>query len=344
MTYKRILRLFAVTGMMALGLLLLDCKTDANDKSENTNSEAKPESKTVEIPRFNRDSAYQFIADQVAFGPRVPNTPQHTACKDWIVSKLKSYGVEVIEQDFTAQSHLGERLKGTNIIGRINPTHKNRVLLCAHWDTRYAADADPDLSKREEAVLGADDAGSGVGVHLEIARLLQAHPIDLGVDIVFFDLEDQGKSSDENATEDTSDTWCLGSQYWGKNLHIKNYRAKYGILLDMVGSRNARFAKDGISMYYAEKIMNKVWKLAKNMGYGNYFVDARTPALVDDHKYVNELTGIPTIDIINRPDDRAFGEYWHTTFDDMSNIDKRTLRAVGQTVTAAIYQTSVGKF
>ena len=175
---------------------------------------------------------------------------------------------------------------------------------------------------------------------LEIARQIQANPIDLGVDIVLFDAEDQG----DNGGRET--TWCLGSQHWSRNLHRPNYKPKFGILLDMAGAKNARFAKDGTSMKHAPNVMNKVWKIAQERGYGNYFVNESTSELIDDHKFVNEIAKIPMIDIINRPvgSRSGFGDYWHTHDDNMSVIDKNTLRAVGQTVLAVIYRESVGDF
>lgn len=317
-------------------VLLFACKNDK--KEQETVDKPMPKPKTnVKIPRFDRDSAYHFIEKQVAFGPRVPNSNGHKACKEWMVAKLKSYGADVIEQDFVAQAYTGEKLNSTNIIAQFNPDHKNRVILAAHWDTRPFADSPHNSERVNEAILGADDGGSGVGVLIEIARQIQQNPIDLGVDIILFDSEDYGDS------EGGGNTYCLGSQHWGKNPHRSGYRAKFGILLDMVGAKGARFPKEGVSMNFAPQIMNKVWKYANQMGYGAYFVNQRSSPVTDDHLFVNELTGIPMIDIINKTNN-GFGAHWHTHDDNMSIIDKRTLRASGQTVLAVIYRESSGSF
>lgn len=313
--------------------IMLACN---NDKPSQPIAESAVTPTPVKIPSFDRDSAYQFIADQVAFGYREPNTPAHRATRNYLIDKLESFGAEVIAQDFEATAYTSTVLKGTNIIGQYNPANPKRIVLAAHWDTRHIADNDPDEENHDEPVMGADDGGSGVGVLLEIARQLQAHPIDLGIDIIFFDLEDYGESGEQGKTE----SWCLGSQYWSRNFHVPNYKANYGILLDMVGGSNARFTKDGISTAFAPRLVNKVWKLAAGMGYGNYFVDVETPQLVDDHYFVNTIAKIPMIDIINRPADteKLFVEHWHTVNDVLKNIDKRTIKAVGQVVLATIYQ------
>ena len=301
-----------------------------------------PPKEAVKVPRFDRDSAFHYVEKQVAFGPRVMNSAGHEACKNWLVQKFKQTGAEVIEQDFQAKAYTGTVLNGTNIIAQFNPSNEHRIVLAAHWDTRHIADFDPDESKQDQPILGADDGGSGVAVLLEVARQLQATPISLGVDIVLFDAEDYGDSEAEN--DNTS--WCLGSQHWSRNLHRANYRPKFGILLDMVGARNARFTKDKTSMTFAPGIMNKVWKMAQNMGYGNYFVSAETGYLTDDHLFVNQIAKIPMIDIINRPQGSktGFGHYWHTSGDDLSVIDARTLRAVGQTILAVVYNENNGNF
>lgn len=325
---------FFILLLIICATAFYNCKTDT---SKPIPSEPVVE---VKIPRFDENKAYEYVEKQVAFGPRVPNTEAHRKAKDWMVETMESLGADVIEQDFEDAAYTGEVLKGTNIIAQYNPKNPNRVLLCAHWDSRFISDHDPDESKHDLPVLGADDGGSGVGVLMEIGRQLQQNPISLGVDIVFFDLEDQGESQGEDYT-----SWCLGSQHWSKNLHKSGYDAKYGILLDMVGKANARFTMEEISMKYAPSLMRSVWNLGRGMGYPSYFVKEETRLVIDDHLFVNQLAKIPTINIINRPEgsETGFHECWHTQCDNMTAINKVTLRAVGQTVLATIYRDNNGK-
>ncbi len=289
------------------------------------------------VPRFDRDSAYAFVAKQVSFGPRVPNTEAHRKCKEWLSGKLKEFGAEVIEQDFQAEAYTGEMLNGTNIIGQFNPHRKKRVLLGAHWDSRHIADKDDE--RVDEPIDGADDGASGVGALLEIARQLGKNGIDIGVDIIFFDAEDLGKDNrDPNDKTDYTNTWCLGSQHWGKNLHRPGYTAQYGILLDMVGAKNARFAQEELSMKINPTLVNKIWTMAGQMNQGKYFVNALGPGVTDDHYFVTTLAKIPMIDIINLPEgNKTFGHYHHTHDDNIDLIDPNTLNAAGQVVLAVLY-------
>lgn len=291
----------------------------------------------VSVPVFSADSAYNYIEHQVNFGPRVPNTNAHKACAEYLVSTLKRFGADVTEQKVTLQAFNGDLLNANNIIAAFKPEVKQRILLFAHWDSRPWSDHDPDPSNFKKPVLGANDGASGVGVLLEIARNIGIASPSLGIDIIFFDAEDYG--APESFAGNAENSWCLGSQHWAKNPHVNQYNARYGILLDMVGAKEAKFYKDQISVHYAPRIVEKVWAVAQNLGFEKYFINKPGGAITDDHLYVNQITGIPSIDIIQySPDSRnGFGDYWHTVNDDMSNIDKNTLFAVGSTVMHVVY-------
>lgn len=325
-------------------ILLTSCKEETTTK--NTSTHTTQEVTQYKIPKFDGASAYDFVAKQVAFGHRVPGKEAHKEAAAWFIKKFKEYELTVHEQDFTAKFHWGEEAPAKNIIAQYNPNAKNRIVFAAHWDSRYAADK--DIDKKDQPIDGADDGASGVGVILEMARVLQANPIresDLGVDFVLFDAEDQGKDGD--GTEDTSLTWCLGSQYWGKNLVPENYKAKYGILLDMVGSKNPRFGLEPYSMQINPSLMKKVWKLAQDMGYSNYFLNENLGGVIDDHLFVASYARIPMIDIINKPEGSGetsgFGTYHHTHDDNMDIISEKTLRIVGQVMLAVVYREASGK-
>lgn len=289
-------------------------------------------------PEFNADSAYSFVEKQVAFGPRVPGSTAHKACGDYLVAKLADFGAGVIEQEAEITHYNGENLQIRNIIGRFYPENEKRILLFAHWDTRPFADEESESGRQLQPISGADDGASGVGVLLEIARNLQRQPPEVGVDIIFFDLEDWGQPS-FNADWVPGEWWCLGSQYWSEQPHVENYKAEYGILLDMVGAANATFLKEGYSMKYAPEVINKVWSTAAKLGYVNHFLPKSGGYITDDHVAVNQHHRAPSINIINLKTDThtGFAPHWHTHGDDMRNIDRSSLKVAGQTVMEVVY-------
>lgn len=331
-------------NMKCLAILLLSSMSlnscDSTDKAESSEKlSVEEEAAAVRAPAFNADSAYYFIERQVAFGPRVPNTAEHYKTGEWLIETLRSYGAEVQVQNFQAKAFDGKMLNLRNIIATINPGAAKRVLLAAHWDTRPFADKDDQ--NQDKPIQGANDGGSGVGVLLEIARTIHAaeQKPGIGIDIILFDGEDYGQP-DESDFPYQNDTWCLGSQYWSKNKHVSNYKPQYGILLDMVGAENAKFAREGTSMQYARNIVDKVWRAGNKIGYSDYFKYINAPAITDDHFYVNTVGGIRMIDIIEynmANQDDYFGPYHHRHTDTMDIISTNTLKAVGQTVLHVLY-------
>ncbi len=313
----------------------------------NKNTQASNDTTAAVIPSFNADSAYAYCAAQCDFGYRTMNSEAHDKCGRWIADKFRSYGLTVIEQKANLKGYDGTVYRATNIIASLNPEHTNRILLCAHWDTRPWADNDPNEANHRTPVMGANDGASGIAVLIELARIItnvdslngNAAKLNVGIDFVCFDAEDSGIPQWETAA-DPGDTWALGSQYWAANPHRPNYRATYGILLDMVGGRGARFYKEGYSMHYAPSIVSKVWTAAASAGFGSRFPNMQGGFITDDHVPVNSVAHIPTIDIVpHHPDcpQSNFGPTWHTVDDNMTNIDKETLRAVGQTIVHLLY-------
>ena len=290
------------------------------------------ETQKPDTPIFNADTAFYFVEKQVLFGPRVPNSKAHQNCSQYLQNQLKRFGAKTYTQESKESRFDGEKLNMTNIIGSFYPEKARRIFLCAHWDSRFIADN--DTQKTTDPIDGANDGASGVGVLLEIARQLLQRAPNIGVDIIFFDLEDQGKSGSGEVT-----SWCLGSQYWSRTPHISNYKANYGILLDMVGGPGAIFTQEGFSVEYAKDIVNKCWNQAVQSGYSDYFSFEKTPGVIDDHLPINQIMSIPTINIIEYDPgtENHFNKFWHTHGDNMNNISSATLEAVGQTVLSLIY-------
>jgi glutaminyl-peptide cyclotransferase len=312
------------------------CSGNGGQKKETVADTVANEMKPLSVPVFNADSAYSDVGAQVAFGPRTPGSAAQKECAEWMESKLKKVCDTVYRQDAHVTGGDGKSLPCINLIGVINPKAAKRILFLTHWDSRPWADQ--DTRDKDKPILAADDAGSGVGVLLEVARQLRAHglPPSIGIDILFTDVEDYGRS------EWGENSYCLGTQYWARHPHVPGYKAGFGVLLDMVGARGAQFPMEGISTQYAGDVQQKIWKAAGDAGYSSYFPYVAAADITDDHVPVNKITGIKTIDIINLRTDQQepFAAHWHTHADAMDIIDKNTLKAVGQTLLQAIYEQS----
>lgn len=311
---------------LAVSFLIAGCSSDDP-------SRLNFEDKGRTVPEFNADSAYVFTQQQLSYGPRNPNSEGHRKTRAYLMDKLRKYAGQqkVFSQEFTAEGYDGETLQLANIIAAFNTQSSDRIMICAHWDTRPRADK--DSVRQDEPIMGADDGGSGVAVILELARLMSKELPGIGVDLVLFDGEDYGK-------EGSLEKYFLGSKYWANNPPVPGYRPRFGILLDMVGGKGAKFPKEQYSMRYAPGLVNELWTIADEKGYDNYFVDEQGIAISDDHVVINRILNIPTIDIIRhdpQSEELQFAPYWHTHRDDMDIISKETLQAVGEVMVELIY-------
>ena len=325
-----------------LGLILASCsdaKPAASATVPTSVDESAPSSSAVASHSlFCADSAYAFVARQLDFGPRVPGSAAQEECAAWIRSELTRFGAEVSEQRTEAVTYDGQKLPVINLMGSYNKEASNRILILAHWDSRPMADEDPDPSKRTQAVPAANDGASGVGVMLELARQVSIKQPKFGVDLLFVDLEDFGAPDDWEGPH-KEEYWALGTQKWCEMAIQQRYRANYGILLDMVGAHNATFYREYHSDRFANDVNDKIWRKARELGYGSMFIDRSGAGITDDHVFVNRMTGIPTIDIIDTREggSSAFYPFWHTTDDTLDKISQQTLRAVGDVLMHIIY-------
>lgn len=326
--------LITLLAVIMTPIVVVSCK----GKTSGAGSQSKTAEKVATLGAFNADSAYRYVGEQVAFGPRVPGTAAHDSCAAYLIRKFKSFGADsMIIQNAVVKAFNGDRLPITNIFVRYNADAPNRVLLAAHWDTRPWANMERTEENRNKPVPGANDGGSGVGVLLEIARNLGMGSPECGVDILLVDAEDYGDSS---GFIDNDRTWCLGTQYWTDHMPYNSVnRPSYGILLDMVGGTGARFHCEHYSHMNARRPTVRVWSEAKALGFEDIFVNKVGGTVVDDHIFLNEA-GIPTTDIIENLNEVTgdFPPTWHTLDDDMQHISRRTLDAVGKTVLNVVYK------
>ena len=309
---------------------------------------ATPKQQAQSLPQvaFDADSAYAFVAGQVAFGPRVPGTDAHNDCVLYLGRTLERLGAKVEVQTGEVMRYDGEWQHVANICAHLPAdsgyTDKPAILLCAHYDSRPWADQEEDYDHRMQPIAGANDGASGVGVLMEVARQWTSlKERKRPVEIVLFDCEDMGTPAFYTGQQ-RQHTWCLGAQLWARSYQQaagkQQSLIEYGILLDMVGDPNATFPREMYSEQYAGKYVDRIWRAAEQLGFAHRFVSSKAYPITDDHYYVNTIAKIPCVDIIHyQPNsETGFAWWWHTQKDDMSNISPNTLQEVGKVVMKVI--------
>lgn len=274
-------------------------------------------------PEFDGEAAFTLIETQCSFGPRNPGGPGHEAMLEWLVATLRSRADAVSVQRFVVAAPAGN-VELTNVIASFRPDERERVLLCAHWDTRAVAERDPDPAKRETPIAGANDGASGVAVLLELARVMAARGPAVGVDLVFFDGEDGGDGGGLGE-------WCLGSSYYAA--HLGEYSPRYAVVIDMVGDADLGIPKEPNSLSAAPGVVERVWEAARAVG-AESFGERSGPAMYDDHVPLIR-GGIPAIVVID-----PHYRYWHTVEDTPDKCSASSLAEVGAVVVRLVYHPS----
>lgn len=270
--------------------------------------------------------ALQRVERQVAFGPRIPGTPGHRAMQEWLVAELERLGGRVERQSFD-DSIPGRAFRVTNIIARFGPSTGRRIALCAHYDTRPWCDQDPDSTRRAEPVAGANDAGSGVAVLLEVAERMSRTPPRVGVDLVFFDAEDQGRASEP-------DEFSRGARGYARL--IGTTRPAAAFLFDMVGDRDLAIYPEMYSSERAANLVALVGEAAKATR-ANHFHPIPRHRVIDDHLPLLSA-GIPAVDIIDF-------DYpaWHTHADLPDQVSAESLAEVSRVAIWLVYESALAR-
>ena len=273
---------------------------------------------------FNGGTAFTYVQQQMAFGPRIPNTPGHEKMGDWLLTTLRARADTVTVQDFSWTTKKGAKLRMRNFFARFRPQATDRVLFLAHWDTRPFADKSENLGQQRMPVPGANDGASGVAVLLGLADALKATPPAIGVDLLFVDGEDYGSFEDSTET-------LIGARYFAKH-QPPGYTTLYAVLLDMVGDKDLQFYQEGYSMASAPEVVQRVWQTADRLGYSKVFIARAGQTLIDDHVPLQQA-GIRAIDVI----DFDF-PYHHTTEDTIDKVSAESLQIVGDVAVALVRQ------
>jgi len=280
------------------------------------------------VPQFDEDHAFSYLVAQCDFGPRNPGSDGYYACLDYLITELDQSADEIILQNFSYQEQrYNKRYNLENIIARFNPDAEFQTVISAHWDTRPWADQEDLRQDRDQPIIGANDGASGVAVLLELAKIMGENPPPIGVNLVFFDGEDLGIPGE-------NETYCQGSRFFAKNLPIP--RPDEAINLDMVGDKQLVLPIERYSLEYHPKLVRHLWDRAKDMGL-DAFIGRVDYAIYDDHIPLNEIAGIPSINIIDFKYPNSYANFWHTLNDIPENCSEESLGQVGDLMVDYIY-------
>ena len=278
---------------------------------------------------FDGKAAMRYTQQQLAFGPRIPGTPGAAKAGDWIVAMMRQRADSVIEQRFTHRTVDGRDLPQRNILARFRPGAAQRVLYVTHWDTRPFADEDPVLGNRGTPIPGANDGAAGVGLFVALADALKKTPPSVGVDLLFVDGEDFGKSFDLPFTD-----VLIGSRYFAEHLPAPDYRPLYGVLWDMIADKDLDILQEPYSVMHAPEVVSRVWQKAADLGYAKYFQARTGLEITDDHWPLNDK-GLRVIDVIDYQygppgaDGAANQSYHHTLQDTIDKLSVKSFQIVG---------------
>ncbi len=275
-------------------------------------------------PTYNADRAIGYLKQLCEIGPRPSGTAAMTTQQDLLRSFFSQRGAIVTMQTFEIRHpESGESVPMANLIASWGADRPKRFLLCAHYDTRPFPDQ--DRQNRRGVFVGANDGASGTAALMELSHQFQALPSDVGVDVVLFDGE-------EFVFQQGRDDYFLGSNFFAEKYKADAPKPPYraGILLDMVGDRELKVFYEENSLRYARDVVKDVWRVAGELGV-DAFVPRSRHLIQDDHLPLNQIAGIPTIDIIDfdypRPGVGA-PSYWHTQQDVPANCSGESLAAV----------------
>lgn len=321
----------ALLLLLILSLATTGCKTgtaptgnSANQPPATTptaassNNTPQPQAAT-----FDGQRAFEHVRKQVDIGPRPAGSAELAQARDYITGELKSYGLNVATDEWTATTPIGPR-KMVNITATLEGETPEIIILSSHYDTKYY---------KNMRFVGANDGGSSTGAVLEMARVLKSNNPKprFTYRFVFFDGEEAFcEGWDQCKNPDGPDN-TYGSRRYVAQLQKQNelQRVRAMILLDMIGYSNLMFGRD--EELSTPWLVDIVWQTAREMGYSKNFVNLPESVGGDDHKPFHDA-GVVCMDIIqleNYP-------FWHTEDDTLDKISAQSLKVVGDVVLASL--------
>jgi glutaminyl-peptide cyclotransferase len=260
---------------------------------------------------FSGASALNYTARVVAFGPRPPGSEAHRKLQNYILTELRRFRCEVVEDAFTAQTPLGP-IPMKNIVARFAGISGKAVAITGHYDTKSL----PGLR-----FVGANDGGSSAGFLLEMARTLSARPRRHDIYLIWFD--------GEEAIVQWSETDSLyGSRHlvrrWRQDGTLERLTALINV--DMIGDKELAIVREAHSTLW---LRERIWQIAAELGYQRHFRN-EVVEIEDDHVPFLRA-GVPAVNLI----DFDYGprhSWWHTEQDTLDKLSPRSFQVVGDVV------------
>ena len=204
-----------------------------------------------------------LVEDQVALGPRVPGSAAHDALLKRLEDSMRLHTREVILQEFKVPFR-GQSIPCANVIGTFRASagdvRKGPILLGTHFDTRPRADREPDPSRRECPIPGANDGGSGTAVFLHALPWLSRLPLCRDVIVAFFDAEDLGNIDGLD--------FSVGAEHCASHPPGGSLPAEV-IVLDMVGGAGMIFDIDAhiVTHLPSRRLTTEIFRLGTARGW-----------------------------------------------------------------------------
>ncbi|MER3428785.1 MAG: hypothetical protein C4334_11940 [Pyrinomonas sp.] len=313
---------FLLSTVLFGHLLFLACPSRPAEKPTAKDAGSISTPKREANVAFDADRAFAHVSKLVAFGPRPAGSAELARAREYIIGELRSYGLKTWTDEFTAQTPIGPR-RMANVVAELGGQSRDVIIIASHYDTKYY---------RKFRFVGANDGGSSTGAVLEIARVLAARHERPRFTywFVFFDGEEAFCEgwTDCGTPENPDNTY--GSRRFASRLEKEGElnRVLALVLLDLVGYKNLELARDTMSTRW---LVDLIWQTAREMGYGNYFIEREEGIGGDDHVPFLQK-GIEAVDIIQL----STYPYWHTPEDTLDKISPRSLKAVGDVVLASL--------
>ena len=313
-------------SVVVLGGLGVSTWLKSGSSNNGAPSARRPESLEKYAP-YDGNLAYQHLNTICGLGKRISGSPGMIQQQQYLAQHFQKHGGQVARQEFQVRHpENGTQVTLTNLIASWHPERKQRLLLCAHYDTRPFPDQDP-VNPRG-TFIGANDGASGVALLCELARHIQGIDTAYGIDIVMFDGE-------EFIFDSQRDAFFLGSEHFAKDYanNPRESQYRWGVLLDMVGDQDLQIYQERNSLTWKDTrpLVQDIWRVARDLGISEFKARGRH-TVNDDHVPLHDIGGISICDIIDfdYPNTGYGPKYWHTERDVPEMCSAASLAKVGK--------------